>query len=343
LLKYKNILLGEDIKKLFDSFNGLNVLIIGDVMVDSYIWGKVDRISPEAPVPVVSVDNRENRLGGAANVALNIKAMGANPILCSVIGKDVKGHEFTELLINDHMSDEGILKMDDRITTAKFRIIGNKVQMLRVDEENDAVLSDNNKNNLIDRIKLILDQKKIDVIIFQDYDKGVISEEIISEVVSIANNKHIPVSVDPKKRNFGKYKNVNLFKPNLKELKEGLNQDISVNNISSIQRASNDLKDMLNAEMILITLSERGVFVEYDNNGEKNYQIIPSFVRSVSDVSGAGDTVISVASLCLAKNINPEDVAFISNMAGGLVCEKLGVVPVNKQELLEEVILHRGS
>jgi rfaE bifunctional protein kinase chain/domain len=335
--------LEKDIKKLFDSFNGLNVLIIGDVMVDSYIWGKVDRISPEAPVPVVSVATRENRLGGAANVALNVKAMGANPILCSVIGKDAKGNEFTELLKNEGMTEEGILKTEGRITTTKFRIIGNKVQMLRVDEENDAELSAGDKESLINRIKSIIDQKQVHVIIFQDYDKGVISKEIITEIVSIANSKKIPVSVDPKKRNFGKYHNVNLFKPNLKELKEGLNQEVSINDISSIQRASNNLKDMLDAEMILITLSERGVFVEYDDNGEKSYQIIPSFVRSVSDVSGAGDTVISVASLCLAMKVNPEDVAFISNMAGGLVCEKVGVVPVNKQELLEEVILHRRS
>jgi rfaE bifunctional protein kinase chain/domain len=215
--------------------------------------------------------------------------------------------------------------------------------MLRVDEENDAELPEKEKSKLIDRIKTIIDQKRIDVIIFQDYDKGVISEEVITQVVSIANQKSIPVSVDPKKRNFGKYNNVNLFKPNLKELKEGLNQEVYINNISSIQDASSRLKSMLKADMILITLSDKGVFIEYNNNGEKGYQVIPSFVRSVSDVSGAGDTVISVASLCLAKKVKPEDIAFISNMAGGLVCEKVGVVPINKQELLEEVILHKGS
>jgi rfaE bifunctional protein kinase chain/domain len=183
---------------------------------------------------------------------------------------------------------------------------------------------------------------KVDVIIFQDYDKGVIDDELIKKVVAKAKANNIPVTVDPKRKNFKRYKNVTLFKPNLKELKEGLNMVVDVNEIASIKKATAQLKTLLNSEILLITLSEKGIFVEYDNGNDKSFQMIPSYVRSISDVSGAGDTVISVASLCVARKIDIELMAFISNMAGGLVCEKVGVVPVSKEELLKEVILHKG-
>ena len=326
----------EDFIKLFSEFNNLNVLIIGDVMVDSYLWGKVERISPEAPVPVVSVQNRENRLGGAANVALNIKAMGANPILCSVVGDDQKGKEFIELLEGQDMVTLGIIKSKDRLTTTKFRVIGNKVQMLRVDEESEKPLIEEEQTALINRFKKILNEYMIDVIIFQDYDKGVISEEMIKMVVKTAMEKNIPVAVDPKKQNFSAYKNVTLFKPNLKELKEGLKIDFDHKSSGELQKAVTSLKSLLNAKIVLLTMSEDGVFIEWDNNGEKSTHIIPSSVKSISDVSGAGDTVISVASLCLAANVNPLIMAALSNLAGGLVCEKVGVVPVDRQQLLNE-------
>ncbi|MEZ5194940.1 MAG: bifunctional ADP-heptose synthase [Bacteroidales bacterium] len=212
----------EDYTKLFDSFSDLTVLIIGDVMVDSYLWGGVERISPEAPVPIVSVKKRENRLGGAANVALNIKSLGAKPILFSVIGNDQKGNEFIGLLEEQQMDTSGIIISNDRITTTKFRVIGNKVQLLRVDEEIDSELNEKDQKALFDRFEDLIGRHKIDVIIFQDYDKGVISEDVIHWVIARANELGIPVSVDPKKRNFGFYTNVTLFKPNLKELKEGL-------------------------------------------------------------------------------------------------------------------------
>lgn len=326
----------DEIIKIFESFNQLNVLIIGDVMVDSYLWGHVERISPEAPVPIVSVKSRENRLGGAANVALNIKAMGANPILCSVVGVDQKGGEFIGLLEDQQMDTSGIVKSSSRITTTKFRVIGNKVQMLRVDEEDDNLLSQDDSTAFIDRFSAIISENKIDVIIFQDYDKGVITKELIQHVVSIANEKNIPVAVDPKKKNFIHYKHVTLFKPNLKELKEGLNIEFDARNKNKLKEAVSSLKSTLDARMVLLTLSEDGVFIDYENNGESNKTHLPSHVRNISDVSGAGDTVISVASLCLAKKVDPDILAAISNLAGGLVCEKVGVVPVEKQVLLTE-------
>jgi len=329
----------KEIIKLFNSFNHLNVLIIGDVMVDSYLWGKVDRISPEAPVPIVSVKNRENRLGGAANVALNIKALGANPILCSVIGNDQKGKEFIGLLEAQKMDTSGIIFSNGRITTTKFRVIGNKMQMLRVDEETEKPLDSDDQKAFYKSFDRIIAKKKIDVIIFQDYDKGVISEDLISNVVKIATKKEIPVAVDPKKRNFKAYRGVTLFKPNLKELKEGLNIDCDSKDQNQLRKAVTQLNQLLKAKMILLTLSEDGVFIEYRQNGEKSTRILPSHVRSIADVSGAGDTVISVAALCLALKIDPAVLAAVSNLAGGLVCEKPGVVPVDKKQLLQETMM----
>jgi rfaE bifunctional protein kinase chain/domain len=328
----------KEIIQLFDSFNQLNVLIIGDVMVDSYLWGNVERISPEAPVPIVLVKNRENRLGGAANVALNIKSLGANPILCSVIGNDQKGQEFIRLLEDQKMETFGIIVSDRRITTTKFRVIGNKMQMLRVDEETDKPLDESDQKAFYKSFIRIIKEKKIDVIIFQDYDKGVISEKLIRDVVMTATKKGIPVAVDPKKRNFKAYRNVTLFKPNLKELKEGLNIEFDPKDRQQLKNAVAQLNQLLKAEMILLTLSEDGVYIEFKENKKRSNRILPSHVRSISDVSGAGDTVISVASLCLAVKANPAILAAVSNVAGGLVCEKPGVVPVDKNQLIKEVL-----
>jgi rfaE bifunctional protein kinase chain/domain len=324
--------------KLFETFNHFNVLIIGDVMVDSYLWGKVERISPEAPVPIVSVTKRENRLGGAANVALNIKSMGANPILCSVIGNDQKGVEFLEMLKAESLRTDGVVQSRNRITTTKFRVIGNKSQLLRVDEEMDKDLDDWEFDSLLKSFETIIHQTRIDVIIFQDYDKGVISELLIEKTVELARKKKIPVAVDPKKRNFGSYRNVTLFKPNLKELREGMKLDFDVKQKESLAGAVSQLKKLLNPEMVLVTLSEDGVYIDYKTDGEKNVLIIPSHVRSISDVSGAGDTVISVASLCLAAGCDPSEMARLANLAGGLVCEKVGVVPIDRQQLFMEAV-----
>lgn len=324
----------NEIINLFKSFNNQNVLIIGDVMIDAYYFGKVERISPEAPVPIVSVNGKENRLGGAANVALNIKALGATPILCSVIGNDREAEKFNELLEDANLTSEGILMSDDRITTVKTRIIGNKHQVIRVDSEKDTPLSDEEHEALKIKIETIIADNNIDVVIFQDYDKGVITPKLIDLVVEICNNKDIPTAVDPKKRNFNDFKGVSLFKPNLKELKEGLNIEIDPSNNQEVESAIDTLNSELKNKITFITLSEHGVFIK---NGENKKQI-PAHIRSISDVSGAGDTVISVASLCLALNQPIEIIAEIANLAGGLVCESVGVVPIDKDQLLSEAI-----
>lgn len=324
----------EQIREVFKYFNNLNVLIIGDVMIDSYLWGKVNRISPEAPVPIVAVSKKERRLGGAANVALNIQALGANPILCSVIGVDIEGQAFMDLLKNQKLSQKGILKSRDRITTVKTRVIGNNAQLLRVDEEVEEEITAGETQQLLTLISYIINHDKIDVIIFEDYNKGLITPKLISKVVELAKSKGIPTCVDPKKKNFNSYKGVSLFKPNLKELREGIKLDISGDNINELQREVSSFRVKQKMETVLVTLADKGVIT----NSRKVKEHLPAHIRSIADVSGAGDTVISVASLCRALECNDVLTAAISNLSGGLVCEQIGVVPVNKEQLLEEAL-----
>ncbi|MCX6287484.1 MAG: bifunctional ADP-heptose synthase [Bacteroidetes bacterium] len=325
-------------KKLFDSFNRLNVMVIGDVMVDSYLWGKVERISPEAPIPIVALRKREHRMGGAANVAMNIRAMGARPVLCSVIGTDDKGDIFLELMKKEKMNSSGIVRSQRRITTTKFRIFGNNYQMLRVDEEEDDDLVHADYLTLSRVIDRILETENIHCIIFQDYNKGVLTPKLIQEVVKKARKRNIPTAVDPKRKNFESFTNVNLFKPNLKELKEGLKIELDADDRTDIIEAAQLLRERIKCDYVMTTLSEHGMLLSMkDRLDQKNF-FIPAHVRLISDVSGAGDTVIGVASLCLAAQRPPYEIAYISNLAGGLVCEEVGVVPVNKDKLLKEVI-----
>lgn len=328
----------DTLTNLFNGFNNKRIMIIGDVMIDAYLWGKVDRISPEAPVPIVAVNKRENRLGGAANVALNIKALGAEPVLCSVIGNDIKGREFTDLLKNEGMPVEGLCTSNKRITTTKFRVLGNNAQMLRVDEEITADLHANDEELLLSGINHIIENSKIDAIIFQDYNKGVLTKKVIEKSIETANNNNIITITDPKKKNFLSYSNITLFKPNLKELREGLKLETDFSDTSELSIAALELHKQMNIRIILTTLSERGIFISWKKDNKQYHEIYPAHRRSITDVSGAGDTVVSVAALCLASSIDLADMAKISNLAGGIVCEEVGVVPVNKDRLLNETI-----
>lgn len=317
---------------IFRKFNTLNILIIGDVMMDSYLWGAVERISPEAPVPVVSVKKRENRLGGAANVALNIQSLGATPIICSVIGSDAEGAAFLQLLKEHKLSAEGMITTEERPTTVKTRVIGQNQQMLRIDEETDALLHPDQTMQLLSKIRNILGSTEIHAIIFEDYDKGVISEQLISHVVEDAKARQIITVVDPKKRNFLNYSGVTLFKPNLKELREGLKVEIDMRKSRDLEVAAAEIKDHLQADYVMVTLSERGVFMQ--SNDDK--RVIPAHIRKIADVSGAGDTVIATAAVCMASGMDIFKTAAVANLAGGLVCEHVGVVSIDKEQLLQE-------
>ena len=325
-------------KNLFNSFNDKKIMIVGDMMLDIYMNGKVERISPEAPVPIVSVTKTFSRLGGAANVAQNLKALGAEPILCSIIGEDEKSNDLISLMHEHQMNTSGIMRSSERITTTKVRIIGNNAQMLRVDTEDTFDLTEKEHDLLMNQITKIINNEDIDGIILQDYNKGVLTERLIKEVISIANEKNIPIGVDPKKKNFLAYQNVTFFKPNLKELKEGIGVSSKDNSIEEIIKSVDVLQAKLNCRYIMTTLSERGVLIkDYETN---IWHHIPAHLRKIADVSGAGDTVLSVAMLCLVCNENAYNIAALSNLAGGLVCEEIGAVPINKKRLLEELKKH---
>lgn len=325
----------NEFSQLFDGFDKMHILVIGDVMIDSYLWGDVSRISPEAPVPIITTTNRENRLGGAANVALNIQSLGATPILCSVVGKDDAGVIFNELLEKRQLPADGIIASSKRRTTVKTRIISQNQHLMRVDEEEDQPLSSELEGKLQNHIKDLLDNYRINAIIFEDYDKGTLTPATIEYSIKLANEKGIPTLVDPKKRNFMEYKQVSFFKPNLKEFIEGCKLELDVNNQTALLEAGRSFLNQQELNSLMVTMAKRGVMII----DKQKHHFIPAEIRNIADVSGAGDTVISVSSLCLASGLDSDYVAAIANMAGGLVCEYPGVVPVGKQELLDECLI----
>ncbi len=318
-------------KNSIEKFAGIKVLVIGDVMIDAYLMGHVERISPEAPVPVVAVNHKDYRLGGAGNVALNLVALGAIPILCSVIGDDPEADDLIKLLEKAGVQSSGIIKSKERVTTVKTRVIAQNHQMLRIDTEITKPLSEADSNLLIDRITTDL-LPGSDVILFEDYDKGVITERLVEKIVNQAKHLGKKVAVDPKKRNFLSYKGVDLFKPNLKELREGFKCEADPSDPAEFEAAISDLMKEMNLKNVMVTLSERGVMI----SDGTHFDYIPAHIRKIADVSGAGDTVISVAALCLALGLPNKEIAALSNLAGGLVCEEVGAVPINKLQLIEE-------
>lgn len=328
-----------DFSILFEEFRNQKVLVIGDVMIDTYLWGNVARVSPEAPVPIVSGVIEENRLGGAANVALNIKAMGAVPILCSVIGEDHRGQLFLELLEEQNLSDLGLVMDEDRVTTQKTRIISGNQHLLRVDEEMDMFINAEVQEKFLDLISDLLESGGIDAMILQDYDKGVLAPELITQLIEKSKKVSVPVLVDPKFRSFHLYKNVKLFKPNYKELKQGLNLEIKKHDTQKLAEAVIKFQQEQEIDTFLVTLSEQGILTSKD----KSHVHLPAVVRDIADVSGAGDTVISLAALCLVAGLEASEIAALSNLAGGQVCEKAGVVPVDAEKLLAECREHFKS
>lgn len=321
-----------DLDNLFSDISKLKVAVIGDVMLDTYWWGTVDRISPEGPVPVVAVTKKEQRIGGAGNVALNARALGADVALISDIGTDDEGKQLKDILEKNNIDTKFILFSKDRITTNKIRIIGRNQQMMRLDAEHTDDLEKDEEERLIRQIEKYVTKKKPDVIILQDYNKGVLTEEVIKNIIALCNTHNIICTADPKRKNFFAFKNVTLFKPNLKEVKESLHilsEEVNEKMLSAIHQ---QLKEKLHHSISLITLSDKGIF--YEN--ETDSKIIPSHLRNVADVSGAGDTVIAVASLIYTATKNIHLTAEIANIAGGMVCEVVGTATIDKQNLLEE-------
>ena len=321
-----------ELQKVFDDMDSLHVIVIGDVMLDNYSWGHVERISPEAPVPVVSLTRRESRLGGAANVALNCRALGAKVTLASVIGDDSEGVTLVKLAAEAGIDTDLIMKSWRRPTTTKTRILSRNQQMMRIDDEVTDELYTEEEHPFIDMVLKYLQRVKPQVVIFEDYNKGVLKENVIQRIAAHCKEIGIITAVDPKKKNFLAYKDVTIFKPNLKEVREGLNLHIDNVTAQELNEAHRKLNEVLHHEITFITLSEKGVFY---NNGFSS-AIIPTRVLSISDVSGAGDTVIATAAMVYALTKDVALMAEVSNLAGGLVCEEVGVVSIKKDRLRKE-------
>ncbi|HEX4958649.1 MAG TPA: bifunctional ADP-heptose synthase [Lacibacter sp.] len=319
-------------EQLFEQFQSIKVGVIGDVMLDSYLWGKVDRISPEAPVPIIALEKREYRIGGAGNVALNIASLGANVSMLSVIGEDSDGQQLKQLLEQHAIKTDFLLTSTKRITTNKTRIISRNQQMMRVDNETTADLGYEDENRLILALQNFIAQEQPHVVILEDYNKGVLTELVINKVIDLCRHNNIITAVDPKRKNFFAYKGVDIFKPNLKEVKDALNIIASGTDVDALKNIHQKLHEQLHHHISFITLSEKGVF--YNDIVDSN--IIPSHIRNIADVSGAGDTVIASAALVYAATKNTHLMAAVSNIAGGLVCEEVGTAAINKQRLLQE-------
>ena len=332
----------HNLKELFEKMDGLHVAIVGDVMLDNYWWGEVDRISPEAPVPIVALSKRESRLGGAANVALNCRALGAKVSLCSVIGEDGEGDTLLRLSAESGIDMQPTLRSRTRATTTKTRVIARHQQMMRLDDEHAEDLSIEEEHPFIDLVLRFLQREKPQVLIFEDYNKGVLKENVIHRITAHCREIGILTAVDPKKKNFLAYKDVDIFKPNLKEVREGLNIQLERLNVGTLESVHQQLAEALAHRLTFITLSEHGVFAQ--QQGGEGF-IIPSHLRNIADVSGAGDTVIATAAMVYALTRDARMMAEISNIAGGLVCEEVGVAPIDKTLLLAETerLLQAGS
>jgi len=322
----------EDFKLLFEKFSKLKVGIIGDVMLDTYVWGSVERISPEAPVPIVALQKKNYRIGGAGNVALNIQSLGAEAFILSVTGEDEEADRLNELFEASRISSKYIIQSKERVTTNKTRVISRNQHMMRLDAEITDDLNNEEQENLLKQFESFIDTEKPDIVILEDYNKGILTQAVIQSVISICRKAGVLTAVDPKRRNFFEYKHVDLFKPNLKEIKEALNIIHADAELNTLQTMHLELQHILHHAISFITLSEKGVFY----NSKETSAIIPSHLRNIADVSGAGDTVIAVASLVFTATQNVHLMAEIANIAGGLVCEEVGTVAIDRQKLLHE-------
>lgn len=320
------------IEEFQKSIANLKVLILGDLMLDHYLYGKADRISPEAPVPVVALERSEHRIGGAGNVALNIKSLGAKAMLCGMVGQDQSANELFDALSQEDLDQSWIVESSERPTTKKSRILANKQHLLRVDEESCAPLTATEEKKALEKVSDIFNNQKPDVLIFQDYNKGFLTPTLIAAITKQAAELNIPIVVDPKFDNFHAYKGADLFKPNLKEFREGIAENIAVD-ASALHKSASHLVDKMQLKSLMITLSEHGIYIF--ENGQGN--IVPTYQREIVDVCGAGDAVIAICAVGLATGLDLNTIGRLANLAGGMVCESSGVVPISTKSYFPEI------
>ena len=312
------------------NFSDLSVLIIGDVMVDFYLFGEVNRISPEAPVPVVEIASKESRPGGAANVALNIYELGAKPILLSMIGRDLTGNSLIKMLRESGVKTNHVLQNKNRMTTLKTRVFDEDKQVVRFDEEEIEDVNEAQETLLIKEFRKILLNDKPDIIIIQDYNKGVLTKYFIKQILLLATKSGIPVAVDPKERNFFDYQAIDLFKPNLREFSEAIGYRINAKSIDSLRSGAEELRRKNRFKNLMVTLGGNGIFCF---TREGNSFIVPAKAIKAADVSGAGDTAISIATLAYAQKYSLKEIAQFANKGAAAVCKKVGVTPISLKEM----------
>jgi rfaE bifunctional protein kinase chain/domain len=317
-------------KQVVVKFTKKHVAVIGDIMLDSYLWGAAKRISSEAPVPIIAVDSSNTNPGGAGNVALNLVKLGAGSSIISVIGNDANGDQLALHLESEGVDTKGLIQDSDRNTSVKTRVIAQNQQVVRVDQETTDRLS----KEKLDQIKSLLEGSidQFDAIIVADYDKGLLSKELIDSIIQIGKKSSTPIYVDPKLDNFFAYNTTRLFKPNLAEFKQALGL-IELSDEQFIDHGKK-LQKKLGAEILMVTMGANGMALF----NEDGYVSIPTRARKVHDVSGAGDTVISTFTLADICEANPFEAASLANFAAGRVCEEVGVVPIT-QEMLNDIIV----
>lgn len=312
---------------ILSAARGKVIAVIGDVMLDRYFWGSVTRISPEAPVPVIDVEDESLHLGGAANVAQNLKSLGLEPLLCGVLGNDNSGKSFIEIAKQRGINPDGLFIDDARPTTVKTRIIGNNQQIARIDRE---VRNDISPEGLAHIINLLSSVNELSGIIIEDYNKGTVTEKLIESVIAYAATKNIPVYVDPKKANFFVFKGVTVFKPNRKEAQQALDLPLITEN--DVVNAGKKLLNLLECENVLITLGAQGMML-FEKNG--NISSVMTNARHVADVSGAGDTAIATLAASMSGGASIGEASVMANFASGIVCEKPGIVSIEVDELID--------
>ncbi len=317
-------------ESVIERFNNLKILVIGDIMLDRFIWGDVERISPEAPVPVVKVTRENYTLGGAANVLNNVVSLGAEACLCGVVGDDIFSGSVIRLLSDKNVSLEGIVVESERTTIVKTRVIGQKQQIVRVDREDDKKIKNSSIKTLVSFIEKNLD--RFDAVILSDYGKGLITGGFYKSLISMILEKKKILNIDPKNSNMNIYKKATLLTPNLHEASFAANMKITSKNL---EKAGKKLLKKFMSQYLVITLGDKGMAIFTDENG--NFIHIPTVAKDVYDVTGAGDTVISVITMAMAMGVSVEEAAKLANIAAGIVVGKLGTATVTREELIKGV------
>ncbi len=322
------------LENIFSRSKDKKIFIIGDIMLDRYLLGDVTRISPEAPVQVFDIRKSEYRLGGAANVGYNVKTLGSNPVLIGIIGEDPEGLLLKEEMEKLSLNTDGLIIENSRPTTCKTRVISDSHHLLRIDSESKSDISSVSKMKIMNYLNH--HSGDIGVIILQDYNKGVLSKDLINDITGFAVKNGIKVLVDPKFDNFFEYKNTYLFKPNRKELEDAFGRKAKLT--EEFDDFVNELIKKINCENLVLTLGELGMIIYENTNGNMKKIKIDTKAMKVADVSGAGDTVISTIAVCIAGGADIKDAAIISNYAAGIVIKEVGIVPIFRDDLIENIL-----